>query len=172
VVDDDCDVLVTFLIAGLVNADIYEVVKPSGTLRFYVIQRPVDAPADRFPVNAHILRDSTSGKIYRKPSDSEVKILCKAAAGISPRDISHKHSVFRAFNAVGMTLYLNKGAAPVKPSPYTWKTALGIIILTALMAEGAVILMPPVRPCLDPDMGNAILIGIAASTFYHCTLDI
>ena len=71
-----------------------------------------------------------------------------------------------------MTLYLNKGAAPVKTPPYAGKTALGIIILTALMAEGAVILMPPVRPDLDPDMGNAILTGIEVGAFYHCTLDI
>ena len=41
----------------------------------------------------------------------------------------------------------------------------GIIenILTALMAEGTVILMPPVRSGSDPDIGKAILAGIEAS---------
>ncbi len=54
-VDDDRDVPVAFPVAGLVNTDIYEAVKPSGTLRLNVVQGSVDAPSDRFPVNAHIL---------------------------------------------------------------------------------------------------------------------
>ena len=55
VVDDDCNVLMTLLVAGLVNANVHEVVKPSGALRFDVIQRPVNATPDRFPVDAHVL---------------------------------------------------------------------------------------------------------------------
>ncbi len=54
VVDDDCDVLMAFLIAGFVNADIYKSVQPSGAFRFDIVQGTVDASSYGLPVDAHI----------------------------------------------------------------------------------------------------------------------
>ena len=172
VVDDDRDVLVTFLIAGLVDADIHEIVKPSGTLRLNVVQCPVHAPSDRFPVDAHILGYGASGQICREPSDREVKVLCKAVAQVCPRDIGDKDTMNGTFNAMCPAFDLHQRPSPVKPSPYPGEAALGIITLTTPMAERTVILMSPVRSGFDPDMSNSILIGVEISTFYHCTLDI
>ena len=55
VVDDDRNVLVSLLVACLVNADVHEVIKPSGAFGFDVIQCSVDAASDCFPVDAHVL---------------------------------------------------------------------------------------------------------------------
>lgn len=93
VVDNDRDVLVAFLIAGLVNADVYKAVKPAGTFGFNVIEGAVDAPADGFPVDTHVLGDSASGKIYRKPPDLEVKDLREAGSRICPWDVSDKDAL-------------------------------------------------------------------------------
>lgn len=87
VVDNDRDVLVVFFVAGLVNADIYETVKPSGTLRLDVVQGSVDVPSDCFLVNTHILGDGASGQVCGELPDSKAKVLCKAAAGVCPWDI-------------------------------------------------------------------------------------
>ena len=55
VVNDNRNVLVTFLIAGLINANVYKVIKSSGALRFNVIQSSVYTTPNCFPVDAHIL---------------------------------------------------------------------------------------------------------------------
>ncbi len=112
------------------------------------------------------------GQVCGKPSDREVKVLCKAAAGVSPWDICDEDTVDRAIDTVGMALNLNKDSAPVRPPPQAGECALGIVILTVLMAEGAVILMPSVWSGPDPDMCSTFLVRVENNIFYHNTLDI
>ena len=171
-VDDDRNILVTFLVAGLVNANIHESVNPPGNLRFNVVHGPVDAPSDRFPVNTHIFRDSASGQVCCKPSHSKVEVLCKAATGISPWDICDKHAMFGAFNAVRVIRYFNESTTPVQPTPDTWMRVLLVVPSASLMAERAVILVPYIRPGMDANMVNALLICIEICSFYNCRLDI
>ena len=147
-------------------------VQPSGTFRLNVIQCAVDTPADCFPVDAHVLRHSTSGEISRKPADREIKVFCKAAARICPWNISDKDAMDRALDTVCMTLHLNKRPSPVKSSPYTGSTALGIITRTGLMTEWTVIFVPLIGTGLNPDVVHSIFIGIKITASYNCGLDI
>ncbi len=137
-----------------------EAVKPPGTLRLDVVQGSVDAPSDRFPVNTHILGDGASGQVCGRPPHSKVKVLCKAAARVSPWDICDKHAMFQAFNAVRVIRYFNKSAAPVQPPPDTWLRVLLVVASASLMAERAVILVPYIRSGMDEDMVNTIPICI------------
>ena len=171
-VDDDRDVLVSFLIAGLVNADIYEVVRPSGTLRLNVVQCPVDAPSHRLPVDAHVLGYGTSGKICRKPSDREVKVLCKAAARICPWDICRYDTVFRTIDAVGMPDYLNNGSTPVKGSPAAGSFNGLVVVITMLMAKRTIILVPCVGTGIDLYVVHPISIRIKILSCNNCLVDI
>ena len=55
VVDDDRDVLVPLLVAGLVNSNVDKTIKASGTFRLEVIEAPRYAFPDGFLVDAHIV---------------------------------------------------------------------------------------------------------------------
>jgi len=132
----------------------------------------VDASSDRFPVDAHVFGDGTPGEIYRKPPDCEVKVLCKAASGISPWDIRNEDTVNRTFNAVGIIGNLNKGSSPVRGSPYTGLWIPLIVSRATLVAYRAVIFMPFVWTGMNKDVFHTILIRVAINIFYHCVLDI
>ena len=171
-VDDDRDVLMVFFIAGLINTDVNEIVQPSGTLRFNVIQGAVDTPADSFLVDPHVLGNDTSGKTECQPSDSEVKVLCEAAVRVCLGDISDEDTVDRTFDAVGTILHLDKGSTPVKPPPYVWRIAFAVVVFARPVIEWAVIFMLLIRECFDSDVGNLIPIRLEVSAFYNSTLDI
>jgi hypothetical protein len=119
VVDDDSDVLVPLLVAGLIDAYVYEIIKPAGALRFYVIQRPVHTPSDGLPVNPHILRDNASREINGKPADGKIKVLGKSAVRICPGDIGHNNTMFRALDPMRITGHFNKSTSPIQGSPDT-----------------------------------------------------
>ena len=113
VVDDDSDILVSFLIAGLVDADIHKVIEPSGTLRFDLVERPADTAPDSLSVDAHVLRDSTAGKVDSKPTDHQVKVAGEAAFRICPRDMGSHDPVLRTFDTVRPALYPDERGTPV-----------------------------------------------------------
>ena len=54
----------TFLVTGLIDTDIYEIVEPAGAFRFYIIQGTVNASADGLPVNAHVFGYNTAWQVY------------------------------------------------------------------------------------------------------------
>ena len=54
-VNDDCNVLMPLFVAGLINADVYEIIKHSGALGFDVIEGSVNTSLNCFPVDAHVL---------------------------------------------------------------------------------------------------------------------
>ena len=53
-IDYNRNVLVSLLIAGLINTYIHKVVKPAGSLRFNIIQGTMNASADGLPVDSHV----------------------------------------------------------------------------------------------------------------------
>ena len=107
-----------------------------------------------------------------KPPHSKVKVLCKAAAGVSPWDICDRHAMFRAFNAMRVIRYFNESASPVQPPPDTWLRVLPVVASASFMAERAVILVPYIRSGMDEDMVNAIPVCMEICSFYDCSLDI
>lgn len=106
-VDDDSDILMAFLITGLVNADVHESVKPSGTLRLKGIQGTMDTSADSLPVDSYVIEYDISGKTGGQSSDREVKIFCEIAAGVSPWDIRNIHTMFRTLDAKNQVVKFN-----------------------------------------------------------------
>ena len=171
-VDDDRDVLVAFLIAGLVNADIHKPVQSAGAFRLNHVQSAVDASAGRFPIDAHVLGDGASREICRKPPGREVKVFRKSAAGISPWDIGNIYPVFRAVDAVCPVFHLHEDAARIHPPPCTGDGRMFILYRAGLMAKRAVILMPFIWSCLDADMLHTISIRVKVAVFDNSVLDI
>ncbi len=96
----------------------------------------------------------------------------KAAAGISPGDVSSYDTMFRAVNTVGMSHYLNQGPAPVKGSPTAGFLNWLVVVFTTLMTERAVVFMPCVRTGMDPDVVYSISICIKILSCNNCLLDI
>ena len=107
VVYNDGDVFVALPVAGLINTDVDQVIKTSGTLRLDHVQCPVDTAADRFPVDPHVLGYRAARQIDSQPSDGEVKVFRKAASRVGPRDIRNEDAVFGALNAVCAVLNLD-----------------------------------------------------------------
>ena len=103
VVQNDGDVLVPLLVAGLVNAYAYKTVQPTASVRFDFVECTGYAVAYGLPINAHVFRNRALGKISGKPSHHKVEILGKPAAGIGPGNICHNTAVFGAFDALGIT---------------------------------------------------------------------
>ena len=87
-------------------------------------------------------------------------------------EICDKHAMFGAFNAVRVIRYFNESTTPVQPTPDTWMRVLLVVPSASLMAERAVILVPYIRPGMDANMVNAVLICIEICSFYNCRLDI
>lgn len=171
-VDNDCDILVSFPVAGLINTDVYKIVKAFGTLRLNDIQGSVNTPSYGLPVNAHVLGDGTAGQIQGKPSDSKVKVLGEVAVGVRPRNISDKDTMLRAFDAVCGIGHLNKGTAPVHSTSDAGLRILPVIRFTALKAERTVVFVPAVGARMNADMVHAMLIREKVTTFYDRGLDI
>ena len=69
VVDNDRDVLVAFFVAGLVNADMYETVKPSGTLRLDVVQWTY------LPTVFWLIRIYSETVLLSPPPDMRLRVL-------------------------------------------------------------------------------------------------
>ena len=172
VVDDDGDILVTLLVAGLIYAYVYKIVKTPGTFRLNDIQRAMYAPANGLPVYPHVLGYDTTRQIYRKPTYSKVKVLRKAAVRIRPRDVSYDDSVFRTLDTVCVIGYLHESASPIQPSPCARLRVLLVITFTTLFAKRTVIFMPAVGAGMDPDVVYTILIRVKVASFYDSTLDI
>ena len=50
---NNCDIFMPLLVAGFIDADVYKVIKSSGTFRFKIMKGTVNASADSFPVYSH-----------------------------------------------------------------------------------------------------------------------
>jgi hypothetical protein len=70
-----------------------------------------------------------------------------------------------------MVLYFDHRTAPVERAPGAGSSGLDIIGLAALMAERAVILMPSLRACMDPEVVYTIRILIKIVSGHNCGLD-
>jgi len=112
-VDDDRDVLMAFLITGLVNADIYKIVQPPGTFRINVVQGTADTPSYGLPVNAHIFGHGVAWEISCRPWDGKVEVLRISAVWVCPRNICNQNAVEGTLNAVGIAFHFDKHTAPV-----------------------------------------------------------
>ena len=69
VVDDHRHIFVAFLVAGLVNADVHEVVKPSGTLRLDVVQWTY------LPTVFWLIRIYSETVLLSPPPDMRLRVL-------------------------------------------------------------------------------------------------
>ena len=171
-IDDDSYVFVPFLITGLIDTDIYKVVEPAGTFRFYIIQGAVNASADGLPVDAHVFGYNTTWQINGKPSDVKIKIFGKATAGVCPWYISNKYAVIRTLYAMGIIGDLDKHCTPIQSSPCAWLRILLVVSPAPFMADGAIVGMPYIRSGVDADVINTIIIRVEFCVFYNCILDI
>ena len=171
VVDDDGNVLVPFLVAGFVYADIHEAVKPFGAIRFDDVQRAVDASADGLPVNPHIFGNGTLWQGHGEPADREVEILCEATVGICPRYISHQHAMFGASNSVGYGFHFDDNALPVQTSPDTRCLALAVVSRASPVTDGAVVLMPQAWADGNSDAFRTVSVCISVHVFDDTVLD-
>ena len=68
-------------------------------------------------------------------------------------------------------LDFNQCPAPVKSAPGPGQTGLDIIRPAPLVAEGAIILMPLVRACMDPKVIHTVGILIKIMSCHNCGLD-
>ena len=118
VVNNDGDVLMPLAVAGLIDTDADKAIQPSGTFRFKVLQTSEDTSSDCLPVDAHEVRHGASGQIFREPSDGQVKLFCKAASRISPRNCSRDNTILRTAGSVSRAFNLYQNAAPVQFSPH------------------------------------------------------
>ena len=170
-IDYNGDVLVALPAAGFINTDVDKVLKAPGTLRFDLIQCPVDTSADSLPINPHVFGDSTTRQVDGEPSNSQVEVFRKAAPRISPGNVCNEDAVLRTQDTVRAVLDLDQRPTPVESAPGTGQAGLDIICPAPLMAEGAIILMPLVKACMDPEVvhSGGILIKIVFS--HNCGLD-
>ena len=152
--------------------DAHKAVKSSCAIRFDVVQRTVDAPADGLPVDPHIFGNSTPGQVHCKPSNSEVKVFCEPAAGICPGDISHTHAMFRTDNPVCLVFHFDNDSLPVQPPPYTRGLALAVIAWTFFVTDGAIILVPSARAGGNSDAVCPINACFDFQVFDDAVLDI
>jgi hypothetical protein len=119
VVQDDSDVLVPLLVACLVDPDAYKPVEAAAAIRFDLMKCPGHAAAHGFPVNAHIFRRSTLGKIDGQPSHSQIEVFGESAARIGPGHVSDYAAVYRALDALGVALEPHNDSPKVKTPPGT-----------------------------------------------------
>lgn len=117
VVDNDCDVLVSFLVAGFIDVDVHEPVKTSGSFRFKVIKGSGDTLSDRFPVNAHVVGESTSGKIFSQPCNGHIELLGEEAVRVSLRNGSGYCAMFRAVNSLRLGFNFHKDPSEIQSPP-------------------------------------------------------
>ena len=136
------------------------------------MQTSGDTASDCLPVDAHEVRHGASGQVFREPGDVQVKLSCKAASGISPRNCSRDNTMLRTADSVYRAFNLYQNAAPVQFSPHLWLFRWLVISLTVSATEGAVIFMPDIRTGLDADMGHDILIVVNTVGLYNSVLDI
>ena len=171
-IDYDRDVFMTFLIAGLIDPYIYKVIKAFRAFWLNDIQCTVHASADRFPVYPHAFGYDTARQVYSKPTNREVKVLCKPTFWIGPWNVSNNNSVFGAFDTVRVIGYFNKGCASVQSSPCAWLRILLVIASATLMAEWTIIHAPSIGAGVDANVIHSILIRVKIAFFYNCMLDI
>lgn len=171
VIDDNGDVLVAFPVAGLVYTDVDKVIKAPGTLRFDLVQCPVDTSADSLPINPHVFGDSTTRQVDGEPSNSQVEVFRKAAPRISPGNVCNENSVLWTQDTMRAVLDLNQRSSPVESTPGTGQACLDIIWSAPLMAERAIILMPLGRACMDPEVVHTGRILIKIVSGHNCGLD-
>ena len=80
--------------------------------------------------------------------------------------------MLRTLYAMCPTLNLYECCAKVKASPSARLIYLLIVTRTASVTEWTIILMPFIRPCMDPEVANTILIKVEVCIFYNCMVDI
>jgi hypothetical protein len=149
VIQYDGDVLVSLLVARLIYADAYKTVQPAGSVRFDFIECTGYAAPHGLPINTHILRYSTLGEMFGKPSDCEIKVLGKAAAGIGPGNIGYNAAVFRTSDALGITFEMDEHPSEVKASPSAIRSDGKTVLRTFPAAYRASAFRPSCRPHLQ-----------------------
>ena len=171
-IDDDSDVFMPLFVACLVYPDVDKIVQSMRDFRLDHFFCAADTSPYSFPIDTEILGNNAAGKMYRKPSCCQVKILCEAAAGIRPRNISNDNSVLRTRNAMRLVFDLDKRCTPIKSSPNARLPATGIISRTAPVTVGAFVLVPLARTCLNANVVDAIGIRIELAACDDCILEV
>ena len=171
-IDDDSDVLMPLFVACLIYSDVDKIVQSMRDFRFDHIFCTADTSAHSFPIDTEILRNNAAWKMHCKPSCCQVKILCEAAAGIRPRNISNNYSVLKTLNPMRLVFNLNKCCAPVKSSPNAGFPATGIISRTASVTVRAFVFVPLARTCLNANVVDAIGIRVEFAACDDCILKI
>ena len=171
-VHDDGDVLVSFLVAGFIDADVDKVIQPDRSFRLDFIQSTGNTAAHGLPVNAHVLSYCIPRKVDCKPSNRQVKVLCEVASRICPWYVSDDAAMLRTLDALGLTLNLNEDASKVETTPYSNVLGRTAILGAFLPTKGAAILVLLIRPRLYPEVLHTSSIGIIFSGLDHCVLDI
>ena len=140
-VHDDGDVLVSFLVAGFVDADVDKVIQPDRSFRLDFIQSTGNTAAHGLPVNAHVLSYCIPRKVDCKPSNRQVKVLCEVASRICPWYVSDDAAMLRTLDALGLTLNFNEDTSKVETTPYSNVLGRTAILGAFLPTKGAAILV-------------------------------
>lgn len=171
-VDYDGDIFVAFLIAGLIDADLFESIKTSGSFRLKVFKGPGDAVPDRLPIDAHVVGDSASGKVFCKPGDSHIKVSGKAAVRVCPRNSGCHGAVFRTADPLRLGFNLHKDASQIQSSP-SFRISGGLVVSgTSSSAEGTDLLMPLVWPYPDAQVLYIVNVSEERVGLYNNSVDI
>ena len=80
--------------------------------------------------------------------------------------------MFRTLYTMCPPLNLYECCTKVKASPSARLIYPLVVTRTASVAERTIILMPFIRPCMDPEMVNTFLIKVEVCIFYNCMIDI
>ena len=162
VVHDDGHVLVSLAVAGLVYADADKAVKAPFRVGLEVPVRSMDAAADRVPLDAHVGRDGALAQPQRHPCHSHVECPRELGARERPRDSCSVDAMLRAFDAGQAVAKVYDDAVVVEGAPQA-RFGLGVIVCrAAFSADGAKVLLPPVRAQVDDDALGSIRPNIEA----------
>ena len=117
VIYNDCDVAVSFSVAGFINSNLLNSVKTNVYIRFKSFMDTCNIPADSTPVNPHIFEDGTAAKIFSHPGDGVIEVHGKVRVRECPGYVSSLDTMLFALNARNECLNVYQDSSKIQSSP-------------------------------------------------------
>ena len=147
----DSDVGEPLSIAGFIYTDATQVVHPYGYVGFNAVMGCLNTVPDSPPVNVFEKGNRCFGHSADHPGDFIAEVCSESTPAIRPGNIFCQHTVFRAFDPLGLITNMNRNAVEIRGAPVGFGAVLCIVPRTFLHADRAEFLNPLIRSGMNID---------------------
>ena len=120
VIHNDRYVLMSFPIAGLVNADVDKVIQPFRMVRLNALPSSGDASSDCLPVDPQVFSNGAAAEVPGHPGGGQIEALRKAGIVERPRNCGDQDAMLRAVDSLSAGFDIHQNTGEIQRSPAHW----------------------------------------------------